>query len=77
MVNALKNINRQQWISEAAYYKAVARGSESHDELNDWLLAEQDYLIMLTDLRLTVSEEDGASSRMGLRHLAPSSLNTL
>jgi hypothetical protein len=69
MLNA-KNINRQQWIAEAAYYKAVAKGVlDAQEELTNWLAAEQDYLIMLSNLQANVVEENGAVSRMGLRHL--------
>lgn len=66
-----KNINRQQWIAEAAYYKAVARGVDAQEELTDWLSAEQDYLMMLGNLQANALEENGAVSRMGLRHLTP------
>jgi Protein of unknown function (DUF2934) len=68
----VKNLNRQQWVSEAAYYKALARGFEPNKELNDWLAAEQDYLTMLIDLQLHVLEEDGTVSTMGLRQIAES-----
>lgn len=68
----IKTINRQQWISEAAYYKAAARGFEPHKALNDWLAAEQDYLTMLINLQLNVLEEDGVISTMGLRQIAES-----
>jgi hypothetical protein len=68
----IKTINRQQWISEAAYYKAVARGFEPHKELNDWLAAEQEYLTMLINLQLNILEEDGVISTMGLRQIAES-----
>jgi hypothetical protein len=34
---------RQQWIAEAAYYKARARGFEPGYEESDWLEAEQEY----------------------------------
>jgi hypothetical protein len=69
MLNA-KNINREQWIAEAAYYKAVARGVDAQEELTDWLAAEQDYLRMLSNLQANIVENNGAVSRMGLRHLA-------
>jgi hypothetical protein len=68
----IKNLNRQQWICEAAYYKAVARGFEPCQELDDWLAAEQDYLTMLIDLQLNVLEEDGTVSTMGLRQIGES-----
>lgn len=70
----IKNLNRQrkQWVSEAAYYKAQARGFEPNKELDDWLAAEQDYLNMLIDLQLNVLEEDGTVSTVGLRQIAES-----
>ncbi len=68
----IKNLNRQQWISEAAYYKALARNFDPHYELSDWLAAEQDYLTMLIDVQLNVLEEDGRVTIMGLREIAES-----
>lgn len=68
----IKNLNREQWIAEAAYYKAAARGFTPHGELSDWLAAEQDYLTMLIELQLNVLEEDGTVSTMGLRQIAAS-----
>ncbi|MSP28854.1 MAG: DUF2934 domain-containing protein [Methylococcales bacterium] len=68
----IKNLNRQQWVSEAAYYKALARGFEPHKELDDWLAAEDDYLTMLVELQLHVLEEDGTVSTMGLQQIAAS-----
>ncbi|MDD1606743.1 MAG: DUF2934 domain-containing protein [Methylococcaceae bacterium] len=68
----IKSINRQQWICEAAYYKAMARGFEPHKELDDWLEAERDFLTMLINLQLNVLEEDGTVSTMGLRQIAES-----
>jgi hypothetical protein len=68
----IKKINRQQWVCEAAYYKAMARGFEPHKELDDWLNAERDFLTMLINLQLNVLEEDGTISTMGLRQIAES-----
>lgn len=34
---------RHQWIAEAAYHKARARGFEPGYEESDWLEAEQEY----------------------------------
>lgn len=71
----IKNLNRkyrQQWISEAAYYKAEARGFAPNKELDDWLAAEREYLTMLIDLQLNVLQEDGTVSIMGLRQIAES-----
>jgi hypothetical protein len=73
MLSAIvKNLNRDKWISEAAYYKALARGFEPHEEVKDWLEAEQDYLYMLVHFQLNVLEEDGTISTMGLRQIAES-----
>ena len=68
----VKNLNRQQWVSDAAYYKALARGFEPNKEQDDWLAAEDDYLTMLVDLQLHVLEEDGTVSTMGLQQIAAS-----
>ncbi len=63
----VKNLNREQWISDAAYYKAVSRGFDPYYELSDWLAAEQDYLTML---QLNDSPKNGTVTKMGLRQLA-------
>jgi len=34
--------DRQRMIAEAAYYRALARGFEGGDPVDDWLIAEQD-----------------------------------
>lgn len=68
----IKNLNREQWIAEAAYFKALARGFNPHKELDDWLEAEQDYVTMLIELQLHVLEEDGTVSTLGLRQIAES-----
>jgi hypothetical protein len=68
----IKNINRHQWVSDAAYYRAMARGFNPRHELDDWLAAELDYLTMLIDLQLHVLEEDGSITKMGLRQIAES-----
>ncbi|MFI3190190.1 hypothetical protein BCS42_14310 [Crenothrix sp. D3] len=68
----IKSLNRHQWVSESAYYKALARGVEPNKELDDWLAAERDYLTMLIDLQLHILEEDGTVSTMGLRQIAES-----
>ncbi|MEQ1545665.1 MAG: DUF2934 domain-containing protein [Methyloglobulus sp.] len=64
------NISRQQWISDAAYYKAEARGFIVGYEQTDWLEAEHDYIEMLIDLFLSVFREDGAITITGLQQLA-------
>lgn len=71
----IKNLNqqyRQQWIAEAAYYKAQARGFEGNKDLDDWLAAETDYFSMLINLQLNVLEEDGTVTKMGLLQIAES-----
>jgi hypothetical protein len=69
----IKSINRQQWVSEAAYYKALARDFDPPNlALRDWLEAEQDFSVMLINLQLNVLGEDGAVSTMGLRQIAES-----
>lgn len=71
MLNELKNINRHQWISEAAYYKAKARGFEPGKELNDWLEAEIEFSKTLITLYITILEEDGAPiTTVSLQQLA-------
>jgi len=60
------------WISETAYYKALNRGFESGQEVDDWLFAEHDYFNMLITRYLTISSEDGGMSIKGLRRLAKS-----
>lgn len=68
----IKSLNREQWIAEAAYFKALNRGFKPHEELRDWLEAEQDYVTMLIELQLHVLEEDGTVSTLGLRQIAES-----
>ena len=63
-------ISQQQWISDAAYYKAEARGFIPGYEVTDWLEAEQGYTEMLVDLFLSVFREDGALTVTGLQQLA-------
>lgn len=66
----IENISRQHWISDAAYYKAQARGFFTGYEINDWLEAEQDFDEMLVDLFLPVFREDGVITIKGLQQLA-------
>jgi hypothetical protein len=69
----VKNLNREQWICDAAYYKSVSRGFDPHYELSDWLAAEQDYLTML---QRNAPKKNGTVTKMGLRQLAKPSPNT-
>ena len=68
--HAVKPINRHQWISEAAYYKALARKFEPGKELADWLEAERDYYDMLISLYISILEEDGPMTILSLQQLA-------
>jgi hypothetical protein len=68
--HAVKPFNRHRWISEAAYYKALARKFEPGKELTDWLEAEIDYYRMLVALYISILEEDGPMTILGLRQLA-------
>lgn len=67
---AVKPLNRHQWISEAAYYKALARKFEPGKELTDWLEAEIDYSKMLIALYISILEEDGPMTILSLQELA-------
>lgn len=68
--HAVKSVNRHQWISEAAYYKALARRFEPSKELADWLEAEIDYSQMLIALYISILEEDGPMTVLTLQELA-------
>ncbi len=59
MLSALaKPLNRDQWISEAAYFLAKARDFEPGKALNDWLQAEIAYCDMLISAYIAALEED-------------------
>ena len=66
----IDQLYRQQWISDAAYYKAGARGFIQGYEATDWLEAERDYVDMLVELFLTVVKEDDHMTKTGLQELA-------
>ncbi len=68
--HAVKPVNRHQWISEAAYYKALTRKFEPGKELADWLEAEIDYFRMLIALYISILEEDGPMTILSLQELA-------
>lgn len=70
MYNQLKSINRQLWISEAAYYKALARAFEPGKALDDWLAAESAYFEMVVTCYISVLEEDGPMTIVSLQELA-------
>jgi hypothetical protein len=67
---AVKPVNRQLWISEAAYYKALARKLKPGKELTDWLEAEIDYFEMLIALYISILTEDGPMTVLSLQELA-------
>jgi Protein of unknown function (DUF2934) len=66
----ITHIYRQQWIAEAAYYKAEARGFEPGFEAVDWLAAEQDYIQMLVETFSSVARDEGDMTVTGLQRLA-------
>ncbi|HEY8095460.1 MAG TPA: DUF2934 domain-containing protein, partial [Methylobacter sp.] len=68
--HAVKPLNRHQWISEAAYYKALARNFKPGKELTDWLEAEIDYYKLLIALYISILEEDGPMTVLSLQELA-------
>ncbi len=68
--HAVKPVNRQLWISEAAYYKALAREFKPGKELTDWLEAEINYSKMLVALYISILEEDGPITILSLQELA-------
>jgi hypothetical protein len=68
----VENVTRRQWISEAAYYKAEARNFASGREMDDWLAAENEYVKMQIALYLSMADEDGAMTILGLQQLAKS-----
>lgn len=68
----MENVTPHQWISEAAYFKAEARYFAPGRELNDWLAAENDYVKMQIACYLSMVDEDGAMSIIGLQQLAKS-----
>ncbi|MEQ1638784.1 MAG: DUF2934 domain-containing protein [Methylococcales bacterium] len=66
----MKGVTRQQWISEAAYYKAEARHFAPGKALDDWLVAENDYVKMKIAHYLSMAEEDGGMTILSLQQLA-------
>lgn len=69
--NLVKPKNRHQWISEAAYFNAQARGFEPGRDTEDWLRAEIAYSKMLIRTYLSELEEDCAPITLyGLKQLA-------
>ena len=72
MLSTLANpLNRQLWISEAAYFLAEARGFELNQALDNWLEAEITFNEMLIAAYLARLEEDNEPvSIFGLQQLA-------
>jgi hypothetical protein len=66
----LESITRHQWISEAAYFKAEARGFVPGRELDDWLEAENEFSERLISHYHSTLEEDGAITIRSLQQLA-------
>ena len=66
----MQTINRDQWIAEAAYFKAEARHFEPGKELDDWLAATIDFSEMLIANFLAIVAEDGPLTMADLRQLA-------
>ncbi|MDD5577749.1 MAG: DUF2934 domain-containing protein [Methylobacter sp.] len=66
----LESITRRQWISEAAYYKAEARGMKPGHELDDWLEAEKEFSEWLVSYYISNWEEDGGLTILSLQELA-------
>lgn len=63
---------RHQWISEAAYFMAEKRSFQPGMALEDWLLAEHQFVAMLIKRYLNQAHEDGNLSVPGLQRLAKS-----
>lgn len=63
---------RFQWISEAAYYLAEHRGFAPGMALDDWLMAEKEFITMQILRFQTIAIEDGGMSIKGLQRLAKS-----
>ena len=61
---------RHQWISEAAFYKAMSRDFEPGFELDDWLFAEREFVKELIANYHIVSAEDGGLTLVGIQRLA-------
>ena len=70
LTQQVESVPKQRWISDAAYYKAEARGFAPSDELADWLDAEQEYAEMLVEWFLSVFREDATVTITGLQQLA-------
>ncbi|MDO8845640.1 MAG: DUF2934 domain-containing protein [Methylicorpusculum sp.] len=63
---------RHQWISEAAYFLSERRHFLPGRKLDDWLLAEKNFILMQITRYQAIAYEDGGISIQGLRLLAKS-----
>lgn len=63
---------RHRWISEAAYYRAESRQFVAGFDIEDWLLAEKEYVNMQVKRYLAIAEEDGGMTYAGMLRLAKS-----
>lgn len=71
--NRLSDCNfRFQWISEAAYDLAERRHFAPGMELDDWLMAEHEFITMQILRYQTIVNEDGGMTIKGLQRLAQS-----
>lgn len=70
LAQQLEQVSRRQWISDAAYFKAEARGFAADPKINDWLEAEHEYQEMVVKLFLSEFKEDGEITIIGLQQLA-------
>jgi hypothetical protein len=70
LAQQIKQMPREQWIADAAYFKAETRGFLAGHATEDWLEAEQEYLDMVVQLFLAVFNEDGSMTITGLQQLA-------
>lgn len=62
---------RQQWISEAAYYRAQQRAFAAGHEREDWLAAEKAFNAMVISRHLAnLAEDDDETTVIGLQKLA-------
>ncbi len=63
---------RHKWISEAAYFLAEKNHFAAGKALDDWLLAENKWVMMLICRYLDIVYEDGGLTVKGLQRLASS-----
>ncbi len=63
-------VDRHQWISEAAFYKAMSRNFEPGFELDDWLFAEREFVKKLIATYHIISSEDGGLTLLGIQRFA-------